>query len=219
MKWKMWLAIIVIFGILGLLFMTDAGQKYADFLKKSVGNFVSTIMRRQPSGQMFRIELTANKDVLYGQSYEMANSTFSGSGFYQMIKIGDSDVTVKSGNQIDVFIDNFNGLFVYTSDGSVKLTGESNQMEIGDLIYSSQKPNKIDLEIIPFNFTLSNVIQDKISLKSAYGEIKTDRGQAPLENSKLDISFFRGEMILNDDGNVVLMGVANSVIGDKFSFT
>ncbi|HKZ45512.1 MAG TPA: hypothetical protein VJ343_02295 [archaeon] len=219
MKWKVILAVIVILGIAGLLLATDVGQNYADFLRKSVGNFISVIIRRQSSGPMFGIELTANKDSLYGQTYNMANSTFEGSGFYQKIKVGDSDVTIKSGDDVDVLIGNFNGVFEYTVDGMVKIAGSSNHIEINDLAYSSAKANKFQLEMVPFTFTLSNVVQDKITLKMAYGEVKTDRGQAPLEGSKLDVNFFVGDLRLDSDGNVNLLGITNSVIGDKFSFT
>jgi len=219
MKWKALLAVIIVLVIAGLLFATDVGQKYIDFMKKSVGNFVSIIFKKQQPGQTFRVELTTNKYPFYGQSYRITNSTFTGSGFYQKIKVGDWDVTIKSGKKVGVTINNFNGLFEYTSEGGIKLTGESNQIEIEDRAYSSERPTKIELEIVPFSFSLNNIAQDRISLQSVSGEIKTDRGQAPLEKSKLEISFFTGDLMLAEDGNAKLEGVASSIIGDKFSFT
>jgi len=163
--------------------------------------------------------LTAGKGSLYGQSYRAINSDFSGSGFYQYIKVGEQDIVIKSEKKVDIAINNFNGVFEYTSDGNIKLTGNSNQIEIDDYSFSSENPTNMDIEIVPFSFSLTNIEEDGISLQSVSGNIKTDRGEAPLENSKLEINFFAGKLSLAEDGTITLEGTAGSVIGDKFSFT
>lgn len=219
MKWKALFAAIIILGIIGLLFITDVGKKYTEFLRVRVGDFLNIISKQAKPEQVFKITLTAGKGPLYGQGYRVINSDFSGSGFYQYIKVGKQDIVIKSGKRVSIIINNFNGLFEYTSEGSIKLAGESNQIEIDDYVFSSEKSTNIDIEIVPFSFSLTNIEQDRISLQAISGNVKTDRGEAPLENSKLEINFFAGELSLAEDGSITLEGTAGSVIGDKFSFT
>lgn len=218
MKWKALLAITIILGILGTLFITDVGKRYADFLRIRIGDFLAILTRKGPSGPPFRMVLTTRKEPFYGQSFNIVNSSFSGSGFHRYIKVGEQVISIKSGEKVRINVRNLNGVFAYTNEGNIRLTGDSSQIEIDDFTFSSETASKVEIEIVPFEFSLTGIEQDSISLLLVSGNVKTDRGDAPLENSKLDISFFTGNLNIAEDGTAILTGMASSVSGSNFSF-
>lgn len=223
MRWKALLAAIIILGIVGFLLITETGQKYLQFLREGVGNFVSIILKRaQPSGKVFEILLKTNKEAFYGQSYNLDKSDFSISGFYSSIKIGDLEITKKAEKGVSVSIKGVDGLFEYTSEGSIKFSGDSTYIEIDDDIYSSAKPFGLELEIVPLEVSLTNLVQGKITLSSVTGEIKRFYDEkvdsVSLVNSNLEINNFEGELKLIE-GEISLEGMAGSAMGDKFTFT
>lgn len=218
MKWKALLAVIIVLGILGLLFVTDVGKKYTDFLRTKVGDFIAVITRARPSGPPFRMVLTARKEPFYGQAYRVVNSSFTGSGFYRYMKVGGQVISIKSGEKININIRDLNGMFEYTNEGNVKLTGDSTHIEIDSFVLSPEVASRVDIEIVPFEFSLTGIEQGSIALPFVSGDVKTDRGDAPLDNSKLDIGFFFGSLNLAEDGTTVLTGTASAVTGDNFSF-
>jgi hypothetical protein len=217
LNWKATLAVLVIIGIVGLLFATDIGGGYLDFFRRSVGNFASVLFRTTP-GETFSIEVLANKQPFYGQSYGVANSTFSARGVYQSINIGGLDVSINSDKKVDVVVHDFNGKFDYTADGSVLIIGDCSSIVIGDRSYSSSKATEVEINLVPFSFSISGISADKISMQSVTGSVKTSRGQASMESSKLDITAFKGNISLSEDEKVKIDGIASSIVGNRFSF-
>jgi len=222
MRWKALLAAVIILGIVSFLLISETGQKYFQFLREGVGNFVSIILRRtQPSGEVFRTLLEVNKEAFYGQTYNLDDSDFSISGFYSSIKIGNLEITKKTEKGVSISIKQVDGLFEYTKEGSVRFTGDSSYIEIDDDIYSSANPFRIELEIVPLELSLTNLVQGKIILSSVTGEIKRFYDEkvdsVSLINSKLEIDNFKGELRLSE-GKINLEGMTSSVVGDKFTF-
>lgn len=223
MRWKALLVVLIILGIVGFLLTTETGQKYAQFLKKKVGEFISVILRRtQPPGEAFRILLKTNREAFYGQSYGLANSDLSFTGIYSSIKIGEQEITKRTEKRVSITIKEMDGLFEYAEEGSIRLSGDSSYLEIDDYIYSSAKPFRIELEIVPLEFSLTNLIQERITLSSVTGEIKRFYDEkvdtVSLTEGKLEINNFNGELKLSEDGTI-LEGMTNLVIGEKFTFT
>jgi hypothetical protein len=218
LNWKAILAVIVILGIVGLLYTTDMGRGYLDDIRTIMGNFIS-ILAKTPQGSGFQVEVEANKNPFYGVSYKVVNSSFEGSGVYQSMTISDLDVTLNSDKKVDVAAADFSGQFDYTSDGIVRLTGTASRVVVGDRSYSSAKPTKISLELVPFSFDISNLNVGKMAFSGVSGSVKSSAGQAQLELSKLEISNFMGNMSLSEDEKVKLGGTASSIVGDRFSFT
>lgn len=218
LKWKAILAVVVILGIVGLLYATDMGKGYLDFIRSTVGNFIS-ILAKTPQTSGFQVDVEANKKPFYGVSYRVANSSFEGSGVFQSMTISDLDMTLNSDKKVDVAAADFNGQFDYTSDGVVRLTGTASKVVVGDRSYSSAKPTKVSLELVPFSFLISNLNVAKMAFNGVLGSVKSSAGQAQLELSKLEISNFIGNMSLSEDEKVKLGGTASSIVGDRFSFT
>jgi len=222
MRWKALFAAVIILGIVGFLLISETGQKYLQFLREGVGNFISVILRRtQPSGEVFEIVLKSNKEAFHDQSYNLDDSDFSISGFYSSIKIGDLEINKKAEKIVSISLKEVDGLFEYTKEGSVKFSGDSNYIEIDDDIYSSAKVFRIELEIIPLEFSLTNLVEGKITLSSVTGEIKRFYDEkvdsVSLINSKIEIDNFKGELKLTEN-EISLEGMAGSVVGDKFTF-
>lgn len=213
MHWKAFLALIMIIGIIGLITYSDVG-------KNLLQTFGGWFTRTKVSGESFVIVLSSEKEAFYGQTYKVANATFSSEGICQPIKL--NEITLEKSLRCKIAIIDLTGQVGYASVGSIKVSGESDSVNIDGSTYSSAIPIKIEFEIIPFNFILADISERKISLTSVTGEIKriendTLVGYWKLDASSLDISNFVGEIKLAD-GLVILTGTATSVEGKNFSW-
>lgn len=214
MHWRAFLALIIVIGIIGLMTQGDIAKNLLGGLK--VGGFAKT----KEVQEGFSIVLSSEKEAFYGQTYKVSNATFSSEGICQPIKL--NEMTLEKSLRCHIAIIDLTGQFEYASVGSIKVVGESSSANIDGSIYSSAVPIKIDLEIIPFNFTLATISENKISLTSVSGDIKrlkndTLEAITYLDASSLDISNFVGEIKLVN-GLVVLTGTATSVEGQNFSW-
>jgi len=220
MRWKVLLAIVLIVVIVGLLLTTKTGMDYFEFLRNRVGEFFS-VMFRKPPGELFEVVLTTDREPFFGQSYKLTNSSFSCSGVYQSIRFGEHLINLKTLKKVYIELNDIKGTFEYTKEGVVKLSGDSTLIEIDDLTLSSSKPSKVEIEIVPLEFSLTNIVQDKITLFPVTGDIKriiNDKiDSVSLTNDKLEINNFHGELSLRDE-NIMLAGSTSSIVGDKFSF-
>lgn len=213
MRWKAFLALIIILGIIGLITQADIGKKLLSNFK--IGGFIKTTPPKT-----FSIVLNSEKESFYGQTYKVANATFNGEGICQTIKL--NELRLERGLRCKIAIVDLTGQFEYASVGSIRINGVSSSINIDDTVYSSAQPIKIELEVIPFNFTLATLSENKISLASVSGEIKRIENDAIMSYSKLirsslDISNFVGKIELAN-GLVSLTGVASSVKGQDFSW-
>jgi hypothetical protein len=217
--WKIWLTLILILGIVGLLLYTDAGKKTLSLFK--IPQFKK--ITPTPTGAQFSITLNSNKEAFYSQMYTVTNSTFVANGICrQFIQINDL-VLQKGETRCSVALAGFSGKVEYTSAGSVVASGESSSMFLDGSAYSSSKPIKVDLEVIPFTSTVDGLYKQKISLPSVSGSItrfKEDgsiKSVVYLSNNSLEISNFAGSLNLENE-TAILSGIANSVKGTDFSW-
>lgn len=220
MRWKALLAVVLIVVIVGLLLTTKTGLDYFEFLRNKVGEFFS-VMFRKPPGELFEIVLTTSREPFFGQSYKVTNSSFSCSGVYQSIRFGEHVISQKTLKKVSIELKNIKGTFEYTKEGSIRLSGQSTFIEIDDLRLSSPRASRVEIEIVPLDFSLTNIDQDKITLFPVTGDIKrviNDKlDSVSLTNEKLEINDFRGELSFRE-GDMMLAGSASSIVGDKFSF-
>ncbi|MBI5871895.1 hypothetical protein HZB88_02315 [archaeon] len=217
--WKIWLTLVLVVGILGLFLYTDTGKKTLNLFK--LGQFTKTTAT--PTGAQFSISLNSNIDAFYSQLYKVTNSSFAANGICrQSIKLNEL-VLQKEATRCDAILSGFSGTFDYTKAGSIVLSGESSVIFIDDSTYSSSKPIQVELEVIPFKFTLEGLSQQKISLPSVSGDVdrlKEDgsvKAVVYLANNSLEISNFLGSLKL-ENGTAILNGMANSVKGTDFSW-
>ncbi len=219
-KWKLTLAVVLILGIGGLLFLTDVGQRYTGPFGKMVGDFFSVLTHQTPTEGAYMITLVTTLAPFYEQTYAVSNALFTATGSYQMIRINDQMITPKTGSVV-LSANSVNGIFEVTETGSIKLSGSTNYLEIGDYVFSGIN-SRVEVEIVPTEFTVNNIAVNKMSFGAVSGRLSRAYGnrtdQVSLENSVLDIVPFIGSMSLKD-GLVTLTGSSSSVVGDKFSFT
>ncbi len=215
MKWKLLLAVLVILGIVTLLFITDTGVSSLNFLKRKVGDFVAVVFKWAPGGKQFYIRLTTNRDTLYGQTYKISNATFEGSGTAKEVKINKATSLL---NKVDVKIEGLKGSLEITDQDTVKVSGDAASVVLNNLPILNLN---IYVEMVPSGFTLSQFSQEKITLPSVTGEIKTEDGWTrPLGVSNLEIYNFKG--IVKLEGNqVVLIGLTSrfAVDGKEVTIT
>jgi len=217
--WKIWLTLILILGIVGLLMYTDAGKKTLSLFK--LPQFIKTAPKT--TGTQFSIDLSSNKEAFYSQIYTVANSTFTADGIcMQFIQINDL-VLQKGETRCSITLNGFSGTVEYTNAGSIAVSGESGIVVLDDFAYSSSKPIKIDLEVIPFTSMADSLYKQKFSFASVYGNItrfKEDgsvKSVVYLNNNSLEISNFAGSLKLENE-TAILSGMTNSVKGTDFSW-
>jgi len=217
--WKIWLTLILILGIVGLLLYTDAGKKTLSLFK--LPQFIKTAPK--PTGAQFSIILNSNKEAFYSQIYEVTNSTFAASGICrQFMEINDL-VLQKVETRCSVILNSFSGKVEYTTAGSIIASGESGSIILDDSAYSSSKPIRVDLEVIPFTSAVDSLYKQKVSLPSVSGSItrfKEDgsvKSVTYLSSNPLEISNFAGSLKLENE-TAILTGMTNSVKGTDFSW-
>lgn len=225
-NWKALLAVFIAVGIVGLLFATDIGNKYAQFLGSKVGSFLSAIlnMNLAGNGESFRILLAADKDAFYGQSYGVTNSSLRVAGICQSsITVGNTVMQI-GGQRCTVEAQKAQGKFEYTASGSIKFAGTAEGLVVNDYPFlSTGKSMDVSFEVIPQDgFSLSSFTQSSMQLSSVTGSVNSWKGDTQLSidnlsNSAITVSNFNGNM--NSDGtSVVLVGLASSVKGKDFSW-
>lgn len=227
MRWKVLLASLVIVGIVGLLLFATPAQNYLGFFGNGVGQFFSTItggsVFPSAAGNYFSMSLVATKEEFYGQSYDIKNSSVFITGDYRKIEVGDQIINLKKIEPVSIMIRNMKGEIAFLGDGSIKISADSTNIEIDDYSMISDKPKKINVNIVPNRMLVSYFEKDKIVFDSITGElkrfVKTNIDQINLSDNKLEILRFNGLMRLSENGIVELTGIAESVKGDGFAFS
>lgn len=208
MRWKLLLVALVILGIAGLLLVGETGIGFLDFLKKKVGEFTAIVFKWIPGGKQFSITLTADKEIFYGQSYKVSNSTFEGSGTAKEVKINNAIISIIP---ISIKIEGMKGSFEITRQNTVKISASAASVVLNNLPILNLN---IYVEMIPSSFSLSQFNQDKLIFSSINGQIKTEEGWVKdLSNSDVEIYGFKGGLKL--EGNqTVLEGLTSKLVVD-----
>lgn len=233
--WKTIIAALLVVGIFGFFLTTSFGQSLFGnifgSLGVNVGNLGSGlgglsgltgfISQPKPSGPGFQMTLAASPENFYGQTYQATNVSVDISGVYNYLNVGSQSFTSKSGQKLQLVIQDFSGSIQFTNSSTIVLSGSSSYMEVGDLVSSSSSPVKIQAEILPDGMTVDGLSQTSIHFGSITGSLSRNEGNATdnisLAGGKLDISFFGGSLSLAN-GVVTLSGIADSAKGDNFSF-
>lgn len=210
---KLWLAVFLVIGILGLMFYSDVGKNALSLFK--VGKFT----KPAPTDvSRFLMVLNAEKDAFYGLSLSVSDTNFVSEGICQQtIKLGELTLQ-KSGTRCKATISGLKGSFTYTQAGSIQIVADSASVSIDDTSYSSDKPIHVEMEVIPFTFSLSSFEVGAIPLSAVRGDLSKlkDDGSigaiAYLDNSSIEVDNFVGSLRL-DNGKAILNGLASSIKG------
>jgi len=211
--WKLWLSIIFVIGIVGMLFYTNA----LSFVK--LGNFVQTV---SPPEQYFPMQLESDEQTFYSKSFSISNTSLSAEGVCQQgAKINDISIS-KDGAVCKVNLNGLEGSFDFTAGGSLIINGNVKSMKIDDSSYSSGKPLKVVIQVVPTKFLLSDLSLKSINLPTASGKISKLRGDGAsvigmLNKEPVEISNFIGYLKL-EDGKIFLTGESSSVKSQEFKW-
>jgi len=221
MQWKVIFVVILVLGIFGFFLTSEFGQPYMDSVRQVFSDFTGNFIKPTNKGSfMFSIE--TSKLALYGLSpTRIYNSTFSATGTYRFLTVGDQSINLKNKNEITIFVKNLRGSFSITTDGVVKISGESNYVETEEIIFSSNTYKRVEIEMMPNDFILSNFATSDFVMPSVSGTVQRFVGDnadtISFQNSKIEIKDFTGNLEWRDDSTII-GGLASLVKGDKFSF-
>lgn len=208
MKWKLLLAVLLIVGITALLVIGGTGIGVLDSLRNSVGNFVSTAFRWNSGAKQFYIILTTEKNMFYGSSYKVSNSTFQGVGTVKELKINKAPSPV---NQIDVSVEGMKGSLELTNENIIKVSADASKVVLNDLPILNLN---IYFEMTPSTFSLNQFNTDKLAFPSISGEMKAEGGWIRyLSSSNIEIDGFKGSLSF-EGSQATLEGLANKIIID-----
>ena len=221
MKWKIVVSLLLIVVLTGILITNENTPTYANIFKNGISGLASIIVK--PSGIM-NINLNVQKQAFYGQKFKISNSTLTSSATPISMKINGIDYMLKDISRTDINIGKMSGSFDITPVGSVVISARTRYVEIGEMILTQPKDMKVEMEIIPIEFSLTEIEKNKITLLSATGDMELPRNDTittiPLENEKLEIRTFSGTLEMDKD-IMRLNGRLGSVKGlsSGFSFS
>lgn len=220
MRWKLWLTVFIVIGIIYLLFFSKATKDYTQFFRSKLGEFLS-IFKASTEQKFFEISLNVNKNSLQDFSFNLPNSSVSVSGEFVSAKISEQKILPKNGKIESISLSDFSGN-VEKKDKNLKIVGTCKNFEINNLLFSSQKTSNVEIEVLPSSFSLFNVKAEKIVFVNSNGELKRIKDGKEdiinLKNSKVEIENFVGSIIM-DGEEIKLSGIVSLVKGDGFILT
>ncbi len=223
MKWKAVLSLLVVLMLVGVLLTTNFGKGYVDFLRKNVGQFVLPFNLPldffPPSGDQFSILLSSNKSPYYGLGFQTANSTFLSKAICVTdVKVNDIYIS-KADSKCDISLYNARGNFQLTRAGSLVISADATSISVDETYLSGNL--KIEVEVIPLEFLLIGVSQERLSLSAVDGEFKrfaadgTVAQANTLKNETITIYNFVGILQLKGS-EIDLQGVVSAVESSTF---
>ena len=222
MRWKVVLSLLLILVLAGILLATDFGKNYADFLRTGLGNLVGSFSFLPPPAGSFEILLEGNTRPFYGQVFTAANSTLTAEAVCATnIRINELTLD-KADRKCEISAAEAKGKFEITTGGSIILSFDTNSLSLDQSLYSGKM--HVDAELVPLNFLVTGITNDKISLQGVDGELKKfspdgSIGQTnTLKNETVTISHFAG-LIQWKDSKIILQGIVSSVEGSTFKIT
>jgi len=220
MRWKLWLTLFIVIGIVYLLFFSKATKDYTQFFRSKLGEFLS-IFQQKPQGKFFEISLNVNRDSIQDFKFELPNSTVIVAGDFLLAKISEQKILPKEGRIESINLKDFSGS-VEKKENNFKIVGNCKNFEVNNLIFSSEKILNVEIEVIPSEISLFNMKADKIIFINSNGELRRIRDDKAdiinLKNSSVEINNFVGSAIISKE-EIKLSGITNLVKGNGFTLS
>ncbi len=213
-NFKMFLALFLIAGIVGLLAYGNKGD-----------NAVSSVLGRFTNigagGDAFDLRLSTDATVLYGNSFALSGSDITISGVCNVVNIGELTIE-RENTRCTIQTSGYSGKFDYTPFGSIVLAGQSSAVKLDTYTYSSGKPVNFEVEIIPMGMFVTGISKSKLSMVAPFGEIAKFsngelKGVSYLSGTPLDINNLNGNIELKD-GVLTITGAATAVKSTEFTW-
>lgn len=204
---------VVIFSLVGFLWLTQAGRKFTQILindlgvfAKTVGNFVSTFSKIKPS-TAFEFELSVEKESVWGQSFSFSDSKFFSTCKLLSLKIDGKNW--ETSEKINISLEG-RGSLDFDANDKAKLEAEATSLQFNNFKTSGVK---VEMEFLPEKIYLSNVTQEVINFTSATGKVlKKSEGliiSANFTKGNLKIENFFGSLEIKE--NLTMYGVASKI--------
>jgi uncharacterized protein YjeT (DUF2065 family) len=211
MKWKLLVAVALVLVVLGLLFFTEQGRKYATSLGSlarglvnTLGSFVGSMVK--VPGKKFNIEMNLNKEALYGQNFSFSDKF---EAFGKILSLSLDGKTWEIGEDVKLELTG-TGEASIGNDGKVRLKAEAKSLNLNSWKTSDVK---IETELLPKNFLANNVKADLLSMSSVTGnvskKIEDVELKIDLNGANLKIEGFLGTIEFNVKSRFV--GSANNL--------
>jgi hypothetical protein len=220
-KFKIILAVI---GIVALLLLLSTQYPFPGFPKfdfSSFEGFFSSLsaLISPTSGEYFTFKLSTDTEPLEGQRLKLQDSTLTTNGSVYILKIGDQVYQLPGTVEIDV--DSFSGEISFAS-GFLKVSGDAKSIVLDRKLTLSPSKNtlRLQLEIVPFRYSIEPIKQDKLSLQGIYGSLQRTSEpitEVQLINASLDITGFVGRAEL--DKEFLITGSALKIESKKFKWS
>ncbi len=215
---KLVLALVLIAGIMGLIAYANTGERFLQEFK--LGRFanVDTTVTSEPFG----ISMSTGLTVLYGKSFALSSSPFSFSGICSLVQVGGLAIESEE-TRCSVSSEGFTGTFQYTPFGSMIIAGSGSNVKVGPNKYSAAAPISFEFEVIPTEFFVSGINENKVSLVAPSGKIErygkdgSLNGIESLSQSTLDLNSLVANVQL-ENGELKITGTATSVKSEEFSW-
>ena len=226
MRWKVILTVMLILALVGVLFTTNFGKNYTDFLSRSIGKLTLPSSFNLPnfpssaqSGEQFQIRLISNKNPYTGISFETENGKIISNGFC-LTNVKINEIYVNTANaECEISLFNSLGTFKFTEEGSLKISANAATVSVGDTVLSGDL--SVEAELIPFDLVLSDFRKDKLVLVDVDGEFQRIDGDGNiaqtnlLQGETITIYNFGGILIL-ESSEADLQGFVSAVEGSTF---
>jgi len=187
MKWKLLVAATLVLIILGLLFFTEEGRKYAISLgsltrsfTNTLGNFISSMVKVSEKG--FNLELNLNKQAVYGQNFSFAD-TFE--AFGRILSLNIDGKTWEIGEEVKVEILG-SGEISVGNDGKVRVKADASMLKLNSWKTSSVE---VKMEMLPESFSVNSTKADLMSMSSVTGN-----GSKKIEDFELKFDFEKANL-------------------------
>ncbi|MEM5829550.1 MAG: hypothetical protein QW040_02525 [Candidatus Aenigmatarchaeota archaeon] len=191
MKFKHLVAIAVILTATGFLLFTEQGKKYAISLggmtrnlTSMVGGFLASFIKIPPKGE-FNFELELNKEAAYKQSFSFSNAGFECSCRILNLIIDGKIWEVGDKIRIEMVGD---GEVLIGNEGKLILKADASSIK-----FDSWKTSKVkvEIEMIPENFFLSNAKAKLLNMTSVSGTMSKE-----MEDLKIKVDFEQANLKL-----------------------
>jgi hypothetical protein len=208
--WKSVFILILIIFIGWYLLTTDTGKSYLNVIRSKLSVFFASLNLPSISGifgagpvetDNTTMYLSVQSNLFDGKSFDVKDSTFTG--------IGTCDLSVASSINVrsqNIWINITSGKVILNEENGIMMVnihGVSSGFNISEqnTIYPTDKGFDIDVNCNSTNFIVTDILESKITLNGADGNVVGDKGTLKLTNDTVEVDGFKGS--LQTLGNIV----------------
>ncbi|MEM5766158.1 MAG: hypothetical protein QW423_00770 [Candidatus Aenigmatarchaeota archaeon] len=191
MKLKILAVIVVVLATTGFLLFTEQGKKYAITLgdmtrglANLAGNFVGSFIKIS-NKEEFIFDLESNKEAIYGQSFSFSNASFKSS--CRILNLIIDGRAWEASEKVKIEMEG-RGEISIGKDGKLILKADTNLIKLDSW---KTKNVKVEMEVLPENFSLDNAGARLVNITSASGTVNKQ-----MDDIKVKVDFSQADIKL-----------------------